>query len=371
MCEYPTVAEVEDWAELGERVREARLAHGLTQASFASQVGLERTALVRIEAGQRQVSALELMRIAELLELPVAHFVSRPPTAVTSRRQSLAEDADAISRQRFLLDADLETFARDTGWLVDRELLIPPPPPSTPSVDDESGARALAHQVRKTAGLKSDPIPSMAELAEKLGLYIRVVDRDADGASLLLDGYGVAVVGGQAPPGRRRFTAAHELGHHLLQDAYHSDVGVAASLDEREKLIDAFAAELLLPGDAVRRRWAESPDESPRTKLIFLSGVYRVSWSVTVATASHLGLIDTAERQRLRPATPVRGDFLAVLGREPGTDLEIGETGPGWRKAVLAAWKQGRLTAARVGELLRERLTREDLPPRETEPLAP
>ncbi len=362
---------MESWSEVGERVREARLAHGLTQTHFATQIGLERTALVRIEAGQRQISALELMRIAQVLQLPLGHFVTRPPTAITSRRQSLADEADATTRERFLLDAALEAHARDTAWFIDRGLLTPPAPQPALTADDEAQARELAQSIRRRARIDLEPVGSMAELAELLGLYLTVVDRDVEGASLLLDGYGVAVVGGQAPPGRRRFTAAHELGHHVLQDAYHTDVGVAASVDDRERVIDAFASALLLPDDALTARWQSIGGDDARTRLIAVSGSYRVSWSVTVAAAHRLGLIDAAERQSLRASTPVRGDFLSVLGREPEPDLVIGETGPDWRRAVLAGWREGRLNSARVAELLHQPLTAEDLPSQETMPLTP
>ncbi|MFI6479051.1 ImmA/IrrE family metallo-endopeptidase [Nonomuraea sp. NPDC050663] len=173
------------------------------------------------------------------------------------------------------------------------------------------------------------------------------------------------------PPPPPRFTAAHELGHHLLQDVYHTDVSVAASVDDRERIIDAFASALLLPEDAVTAQWQCRGDADVRTRLIAVSGTYRVSWSVAVATAYQLGLIGAAERQSLRAATPVRGDFLAVLGRVPEPDLIIGETGPNWRMAVLAGWRQRRINAARVAELLREPLTDEDLPLREAMPCTP
>lgn len=55
---------------------------------------------------------------------------------------------------------------------------------------------------------------------------------------------------------RLREPAAHEPALYLLGDEYQSDVGGAASRDERERPIDAFAAELLRPQQAARGRWA-------------------------------------------------------------------------------------------------------------------
>ncbi|WP_372511785.1 ImmA/IrrE family metallo-endopeptidase [Carbonactinospora thermoautotrophica] len=52
-------------------------------------------------------------------------------------------------------------------------------------------------------------------------------------------------------------TAAHELGHFVLGDEYSNDVGIHASRQDREQVVEAFAAELLLPVDVFRsREWA-------------------------------------------------------------------------------------------------------------------
>jgi transcriptional regulator with XRE-family HTH domain len=350
----------EDWGEVGDRIREARVAGGLSQTELARQLGVDRTAIVRIESGQRQVSAMELFKLSDLLGVPAAYFVTRPPAAVVSQRQALYEGADATSRTRFRLDAALEAHARDTGLLIEHGLVDRVSMSSAPKVKGSREARRLAAEVRRQAGLGNDSVDSMAELAERFGLYILVLDQDVEGASLLLDGYGVAVLGGRREPGRRRFTAAHELGHHLLQDAYHTDIGIAASTQEREAIIDAFAAELLLPSAALKKLPKHG---TLREELIRLAGVYRVSWSVVVSVAERAELVSSDQATRLRAETPVRGDFLAVLGEEPRPDLDVGHTGPAWRRGVLAAWERSIITAARTIELLGGEITEEDLPP--------
>src|SRR5262249_3300286 len=151
----------------------------------------------------------------------------------------------------------------------------------------EAAARAAAQATRAVIQQPNDPLGPLADVAEHFGLYLTAVDRDADGASLLLDKGGVAVVGSRAEPGRRRWTAAHELGHHLFQDAYHSDIGVAAAESARERVIDAFAGEFLLPQQELRRAWQrfQGAEEGPRQPLMWLSATYRVSWSAVVAAA--------------------------------------------------------------------------------------
>jgi transcriptional regulator with XRE-family HTH domain len=350
------------WTDIGERVREAREAAGLTQSELAEATGLARTALVRIESGEGPVNAADLFRISDTLKLSPAHFVSRPPRAMVSRRQAISAAPTGADRARFHLDAALEQQARDTEWLVRQGLVTPPdlPPPA-----DSQSPRELARYARHVLGEPISPLGPLAEVAERLGVYLKVVDLDVDGASVLLDSYSAAVVGAAPDPGRRRLTAAHEIGHHLLRDEYTAEVGgVSASRDERERLVDSFAGEFLLPTEALTSRFKGVPDGERRRRLIQVAGEHRISWSAVLTRAQQSGVISAGEAQRLRAQTPLRGDFVAVLGREPAPDLALGDRGPQWRQAVLRAYEEGLLAAPRVLELLDGDLTAADLPDR-------
>lgn len=362
------MARVDTWEQVGIRVREARVAAGLNQSQLASLIGVDRSALVRVESGQRQVSALELFRLSEALVVPVAHFVSAPPPAIVSQRADLDEDAQAATRDRFRLDAVLEAHARDADFLRSGGYLPAGRTLPAAQVTDAERARRLARSARDLIGIPSGPLPGMAEVCETFGLYVLVVDLAGEGASLRLDErFGVAVISGHGPAGRRRFTAAHELGHHLLGDEYQSDVGVAAGRDERERLIDAFASELLLPRQDAAAGW-ESQQGAARERLVRLAAQFRVSWSVAVSTAQRAGVVDDKEARVLRADTPQRGDFLATCGAEPAEDLHARETGPVWRRAALAAYHDGVITPARTVELIHDAIDTSELPDRETQP---
>ncbi|WP_246156881.1 helix-turn-helix domain-containing protein [Streptomyces xiamenensis] len=357
---------VQSWEEVGERIAEARLAADMSQGDLASRVGLDRTAIVRIEAGDRRVSALELSRLAQALAVPLAHFLSRPPASLVSRRATLEDVSDQATRASYRLDAWLEQHARNAHWLIAEGFLTPPRlDPSLQRTDGQADPSTLAAAARKALDLPSGPLGPMADVVEQLGLFLTVVDEPAEGASLLQDGYGVAVISGEAQPGRRRWTAAHELGHHLLQDEYHSDAGVAASRDERERQIDRFAECFILPSQDVHNAWKEVKDPSSvRPTMLALAASYRMSWSAVVKRVRSLGLIDGDEARGQRANSPTRGDFLAVLGEQPIPDLEPGTTGKLWRKAVLNAWETGAITAPRTIELLYDAITVEELPTR-------
>jgi len=90
----------------------------MTQADLAARIGLERTALVRVELGERKVSAMELVAIEGALDRPVDWFFVESPVAVVSRRRDLA--VGGFSRA---LDRALELTARDVAFLEGRHLL--------------------------------------------------------------------------------------------------------------------------------------------------------------------------------------------------------------------------------------------------------
>ena len=365
MCDIRTVATdaIETPAELGQRIREARLAAGLSQAELASRIRLERSALVKIETGDRKVSALELLRLSEVLELPLSHFVHRSPAAMVSRRDGLVEDAEAVERTKFRIDALLEGHLRDAEQLRSLGALSAVEGVPETTVADAEAARAFARTIRTFANVPSGPLPALADFAERVGLFVLVADFDVDGSSLSPDrGFGVAVLGGKFPSGRRRFTAAHEIGHHVLGDEYQSDIGVAASRDDREQLIDVFAGELLLPSDELLALWSSGDGEDAWTRLVRLSAGYRVSWAAVVRAAQKLELIGKSEAQAMYARTPQRGDFMAICGDAPTEDLHIGDVGPRWKKSVLASYRASRITRARAVELLHGALTVDELP---------
>ena len=103
-------------ADLGRRIAQARQEADLTQAELGHAVGLDRTAIAKVETGVRKVSAAELLAIASVLDRPIDSFVFEPPPSVVSRRS----DALAGSRSR-LPDMRIDRLARDIAFLVDQE----------------------------------------------------------------------------------------------------------------------------------------------------------------------------------------------------------------------------------------------------------
>jgi transcriptional regulator with XRE-family HTH domain len=65
--------------ELGFRLRERRLARGLTQEQLAGRCGLHRTFIGSVERGERNVSILNLRQIARTLRVPLPELFGGAP----------------------------------------------------------------------------------------------------------------------------------------------------------------------------------------------------------------------------------------------------------------------------------------------------
>ncbi|MDO8681914.1 MAG: ImmA/IrrE family metallo-endopeptidase [Armatimonadota bacterium] len=88
------------------------------------------------------------------------------------------------------------------------------------------------------------------------------------------------------PPGRQRFTAAHEIGHHLLSrgrlvsDRVFFLDGADTKKNAMETACDRFAALLLMPEDLIRRHFKEL-EANKENRVAILADRFGVSaWAV-------------------------------------------------------------------------------------------
>ncbi len=61
--------------KLGNAIREARKAKGWSQEELAFQAGLDRTYIGSVERGERNIAALNLVKIAAVLEVGVGELL--------------------------------------------------------------------------------------------------------------------------------------------------------------------------------------------------------------------------------------------------------------------------------------------------------
>ena len=363
LCQNRTVLE-SGAVELRNRIAEARELAGLTQQQVSAVTGLGRTVIARIEAGSRKLAATEIVLLAEALDRPVDWFFSASPPAVVSRRND-----PAVGGRSRVLDSRVERIARDVAFLID-EGEIPQvtrtalDPPSTVEASEDAAAT-----LRGQFDVPQGPLLDLQAFAERAGLLSFSLDlgkKGGDAAYVAVGDLGVAVINGALEPGRRRFNLAHEVGHHVFQDAYAPEVGLSPQ-DDNEKLINAFAIHLLLPRSEVRVIMSEF-EGNPRLAAVAAAVRHRLSWTAVCAQLRNLGAIDPGTREELANHPPSQPDFVE-LGEHWIAELDPPRVPPLYGRKVLAAYRRGKLTEARVLELLWGTVDRSELPAREEVPL--
>jgi Zn-dependent peptidase ImmA (M78 family)/DNA-binding XRE family transcriptional regulator len=358
---------VKSLEHIGKRVMEARRDLGLTQSDLATALRMERTAISKMETGQRGIDTLELAQLAHVLRRPVGWFVSEPSPSIVSRR---AERENLMRRE----DVALEVLALDVEQLIELGLLAPPSM-TAPTVDSIAAAEPAALQARRSVGLADqEPVWDLVRVVERVGLYAFVLPLDEpraelDGSYVALRRGGVSLIAGGGNSGRRRFTVAHELGHHVLADEHSAEWVVGADVTEREKIINAFAIHFLMPRLAVEMRWKQlNGPADPRDAAIRLAIEFGLSWSAACAQLQRLGCLTAAQGDAVLRQKPTRVDFLE---RELAIrdDVATPAVPPGYAAAVIRALKKGKIGPNRALELLHGTMLPIDLPAEKPVPL--
>ncbi|MBL8680195.1 MAG: ImmA/IrrE family metallo-endopeptidase [Myxococcales bacterium] len=208
---------------------------------------------------------------------------------------------------------------------------------ATPAVD----AMTTAAQVRRVAGLPGDVPLCVYDLVD--GCYGHEVDlrfqplKSLEGMySRASAGRSSIVVSTERPGGRRRYTCAHELGHHLFGHALSLDELIeeqrSGQRDPREHLCDLFAGFLLMPklGVALAARERGVDLAAPSVEQVYsLAGYFGVGYAAFLLHASRtLRLVPGSVAESLARISPQR-IRRKILGRDtPGELLVVDET---WR----------------------------------------
>lgn len=338
---------------IGERVAEARAEAGLTQMQLASAVGVDRSALAKIETGARRVSATELVAIARELRRRVEWFVDPGPPSIVSYRAS----KPGIAVQA--IDTELDRIVRDVEFVTGESPgLIQDVPEVAARPQTLAEADALAVSARAMLGLRPDaPAHDLADLVAGIGLlpFAIRLSEGADAGTVLLRAGGVSVINGDLHAGRRRLALAHELGHYLIADPYTTDWRVASSDSEAlESRLDRFARALLLPESDLRTRWgawAQEPDETLRDAAVRAGSHYRVDMATLARRLSELGLVSADHAENIRHVRTKRADIVEknlVVHRE----LEPVSLPRRYEQAVLRLFKSEAVTTDRALGLL-------------------
>lgn len=342
--------------ELSRRLRDARVACGLSQQAVAKVVGVPRSAITQMEAGKRSVSTLELGKLASCYRRPVASFLAdeEEHEDISVALHRVAPGLEAYPEVRHQVDRCVE-LCREGVTLesllgCDRRSGPPLRELRAPRSTGESITQAerVADEERLRLNIGHTPIADVAELIATQGIWASAVDLPDHMSGLFLrhPSIGIAIlVNASHPHVRKRFSFAHEYAHALFDRDRTIRVSSADnSADQVEKRANAFAAAFLMPRggvDEVMQRLGKrsrggpqqliydaardgpissEPRSSPRTQRITYKDVvtmarrFGVSYQASVYRLRSLGYVSQAECADLLEREVLGRDYLRVLG---------------------------------------------------------
>jgi Zn-dependent peptidase ImmA (M78 family) len=173
-----------------------------------------------------------------------------------------------------------------------------------PSLHTNRGAKA-ARAARARFGVAPDePLDCLLTVVEKrAGVPVTLIPLPAGfaGAYLARGGRALIFLAVDGPVARRRFSLAHELGHHCLRHPRHADTWEGMRIGDRhphETQANAFAAEFLAPKAGILRSLEES-------------GNHQIALDIVVRLAARFGISCEAMRYRLWTCRVLKSQSLA------------------------------------------------------------
>ena len=252
--------------ELGARIaaRIDDIHPKITRRVFAAKVGMTPDALSRALSGQRGISSLELVQIADALEADIHELVTGVPDP---RRVTLAARHDFNSRTHArsvpTLSEDKSTIENIRIAYVQADLLAREP----------VAAPAQASAMRELLG-NDFARPFIDRIETILGVDVIRVAELGTAYTATIEGRSVIMIPAKGNWFRENFDLAHELAH-------------LAGIDS-EDAANAYASELLLPATLMADiDWANA---SPQT-------VAEVLWETGVSTEVLRIRLDTLKLQ--------------------------------------------------------------------------
>ncbi|APR66404.1 transcriptional regulator [Thalassolituus oleivorans] len=283
---------------IGERLKRARAASGLSMADLGSKAGVSATMIQKYERGNSMPSSSVLIAISKALGVRTEYFFR--PNVVQLSGVEYRKKASTPKKILNKLTADVLDQAE--RWFELRNLWPEFPMPEFDAPDNLPEIRTLeeiedvALAVRQSWRLGIDAIGDLIGLLESHGILVITTDLEhadkIDGLQASVEGIPVVVVSTAWPGCRQRFTLAHELGHLILHDLLPSDM-------DEEKACNRFAGAFLFPRDSVLVSLGNERHGLNWKELDLLKHEFGVSMSAIMYRGKDLGILSDRVHQRL------------------------------------------------------------------------
>jgi len=84
--------------QVGERVKNARQARGMTQGELGAYIGTSSKTISAIEVGRVEPSITQMQALSAMLEEPIGYFVGETASSVESKIERVTDELEEIRR---------------------------------------------------------------------------------------------------------------------------------------------------------------------------------------------------------------------------------------------------------------------------------
>ncbi len=332
---------------IGERIKRARAAAGLSMQALGQQVGVSANMIKKYEHDESMPSSGVLIKLAKALGVRSEYFFR--PVQVELGDVEYRKRSRTSKRLLDHIHADVLDQAERWHELANlwpnfpvADFALPEGLPGEVHTLDE--VDAIADRIREAWELGTNPIPDLIDELESRGILVITTEVDEqakfDGLQAKIAGTPVIVVSANWSGDRQRFTLAHELGHLILHGR------LAAEVNE-ERACNRFAGAFLLPATEIRQQLGWTRKRLEVQELYLLKQEYGLSMQGCLYRAMDMGII--------RPS--VHLSLLKFFAKQGWKKNEPGEPCPPeatltFQQLVYRALGEGIIGESKAAELL-------------------
>ncbi len=277
---------------IGDRIRQARLAAGMTQDEVAGRLAkaghpITKAALSKYEKKKSEPKQTLLVLLGKVLNVKPSYFLSEP--TLTVKWLAFRKQTKLSKSKQEQIKAYVEEVVEHQAWLqatlYPRQSVAFPQPARVRSPED---AEMASQELRKAWELGDAPIDSLVETVEDKGGFVIEYPESGiqfDRLSGKADGRPVIVVNPGQHVDRCRYNVAHELGHVF------TTCPRQLSEKEQEPIAHRFAAALLVPARVAKEELGEKRRHLDFGELGVLKQKYGLSMQAWIRRAKDLEII--------------------------------------------------------------------------------
>lgn len=334
---------------LGERIKQARLAAGLSLRGLAEASGNYVSAQViqKYEQGITNPGSDVLIKLAKALGVKVEYFF-RPDSVQVSlscpayRKHAALSQKNLESIQARVKDKVEKYLEIEELFPVDRFTKITISKLKHRKIQKITDIEKLAEDLRAVWSLGIDPIENMTDIVEDRGAMVIPLEAsdEFDGLSCWAnESIPVIVVKKGLAGDRQRSDLAHELGHLIMK--------VSSDDIKEEKAAKRFSGAFLAPAEAVYRELGKKRQNLDLLELSMLKKKYGMSMQQWIYRAKELDIISESRAAALFQLFRTKNWYR----NEPG--YRVPEESPHrFKLLVIQAVSEGIISPIRAAEFL-------------------